>query len=264
MTIRLQRVRALHYDCNCNYMGGPVRAGGGGRPATQQRSRGRHDGCPLVHAFLSGSYIMRLLNIVSSPRGARSASIAVANAFVDAYRETGATIDVDTLNVWEEDLPDFGSDAIGAKYKGVANAPMDEAEQSIWRRIQSLVKRFQEADRIVVGVPMWNFGYPYKLKQLIDLVSQRNMLFTFDGNAYAPLLEIPRALVIHVRGQSQDAGAGADNPGFRHQADYIEFWLRFIGVSEVRSLTVEHTWGARASDSLERAQARAVAMAAAF
>ncbi|WP_438894363.1 hypothetical protein, partial [Bacillus cereus group sp. BC17] len=76
--------------------------------------------------------------------------------------------------------------------------------------------------------------------------------------------EIPRALVIHVRGQSREPGAGADNPGFRHQADYIEFWLRFIGVSEVRSLTVEHTWGARASDSIERAQARAVAMAAAF
>ncbi|NHV29707.1 FMN-dependent NADH-azoreductase [Burkholderia sp. D-99] len=211
---------------------------------------------------------MRLLNIVSSPRGARSASIAVANAFVDALRDSGVTsgvtIDVDTLNVWEEDLPDFGSDAIGAKYKGVANAPMDDAEQSVWRRIQSLVKRFQDADRIVVGVPMWNFGYPYKLKQLIDLVSQRNMLFTFDGKAYAPLLEIPRALVIHVRGQSRETGAGADNPGFRHQADYLEFWLRFIGVSEVRSLTVEHTWGARASDSIERAQARAVAMAAAF
>ncbi|WP_423368032.1 FMN-dependent NADH-azoreductase [Burkholderia sp. LMG 32019] len=211
---------------------------------------------------------MRLLNIVSSPRGARSASIAVANAFVDALRDSGVTsgvtIDVDTLNVWEEDLPDFGSDAIGAKYKGVANAPMDDAEQSVWRRIQSLVKRFQDADRIVVGVPMWNFGYPYKLKQLIDLVSQRNMLFTFDGKAYAPLLEIPRALVIHVRGQSRETGAGADNPGFRHQADYLEFWLRFIGVSDVRSLTVEHTWGARASDSIERAQARAVAMAAAF
>jgi len=41
-------------------------------------------------------------------------------------------------------------------------------------------------------------------------------------------------------------------------------WLRFIGVSEVRSLTVEHTWSARASDSIERARARAVAMAAEF
>ncbi|MCA3842335.1 MAG: FMN-dependent NADH-azoreductase, partial [Burkholderia sp.] len=71
--------------------------------------------------------------------------------------------------------------------------------------------------------------------------------------------------VIHVRGQSGETGAGRlDTPGFGHQADYIEFWLKFIGVDEVRSLTVEHTWNAKAHDSIERAQARAIAMAADF
>jgi FMN-dependent NADH-azoreductase len=28
---------------------------------------------------------------------------------------------------------------------------------------------------------MWNFGLPYKLKHLIDLVAQRNYLFAYDG-----------------------------------------------------------------------------------
>jgi len=89
---------------------------------------------------------------------------------------------------------------------------------------------------------MWNFGYPYKLKQLIDLVSQRNMLFTFDGETYGPMLKVPRALAIYVRGQSHDKGAGISSPGFKHQADYIDFWLKFIGVEEVKTLMVEHTW----------------------
>jgi FMN-dependent NADH-azoreductase len=31
---------------------------------------------------------------------------------------------------------------------------------------------FQTADRIVLGTPMWNFGVPYKFKQLIDVVAQ--------------------------------------------------------------------------------------------
>ncbi|WP_420995649.1 FMN-dependent NADH-azoreductase [Cupriavidus sp. 30B13] len=207
---------------------------------------------------------MRLLNIVSSPRGARSASIAIADAFLDAYGKASVSLETDTLNVWEEDLPEFDSQAISVKYKGVSKEPMDSHELSIWVRIQSLVKRFQEADRIVLGVPMWNFGYPYKLKQLIDLVSQRNMLFTFDGEAYGPMLKIPRALVIHVRGQSHDKGAGAGSPGFKHQADYIDFWLRFIGVDEIKSITVEHTWDAKAPETIERAKAQARAMALAF
>lgn len=207
---------------------------------------------------------MRLLNIVSSPRGAQSASIAIANAFIDAYGQACPSLEVDTLNVWEEDLPDFDSQAIGAKYKRVSNTPLEAAEASVWARIESLAKRFQEADRIVLGVPMWNFGYPYKLKQLIDLVSQRNQLFTFNGQAYGPMLEIKRALVIHVRGQSHDKAAGAESPGFSHQGDYLEFWLRFIGVSEVSSLMVEHTWDALAPATLKAGKARAVAMAGDF
>jgi hypothetical protein len=43
---------------------------------------------------------------------------------------------------------------------------MDEAETAVWDKIQEIAVRFQQADRIVLGVPMWNFAYPYKLKQL--------------------------------------------------------------------------------------------------
>ena len=40
---------------------------------------------------------MRLLNIESSPRGSRSASIAVTNAFLEAYRQARPEVTVDTL-----------------------------------------------------------------------------------------------------------------------------------------------------------------------
>jgi len=207
---------------------------------------------------------MRLLNIVSSPRREKSASIAIANAFIDAYCKNDPSIHVDTLNVWEEDLPDFDHEAIGAKYKGVANTPLNDREQAVWLRIKSLVARFQEADRIVIGVPMWNFDYPYKLKQLIDLVSQRNMLFTFDGKGYGPMLKIPRALVIHVRGQSEQAGTASGTPGFAFQADYIEFWLKLIGVSDVKTLMIEHTWDGKAQETIERGKAEAAYIASVF
>lgn len=207
---------------------------------------------------------MRLLHIVSSPRGPQSASIAIAHAFLDACAQTHATLEIDTLNVWEEDLPEFDSRTIGAKYKRVSGTPLDADEASAWERIESLARRFQQADRIVLGVPMWNFGFPYKLKQLIDMASQRNMLFTFDGQSYGPLLNIPRALLVCARGQSHDPGAGAGSPGFEHHAAYLEFWLKFIGVGEVRRVMAEHTWDAGAPQAIERAKAQAVEMARDF
>jgi len=127
--------------------------------------------------------------------------MALTDAFVTAYTDALPSVTVDVMKVWGEKLPEFDNAAIDAKYKGVAGSAMNEAETSVWNRIQTLVARFKRADRIVLGVPMWNFAYPYKLKQLIDLVSQRNMLFTYDGERFGPLLQTPRAMVIYTRGQ---------------------------------------------------------------
>jgi FMN-dependent NADH-azoreductase len=210
---------------------------------------------------------MYLLNIQSSPRRARSASIAVADAFLEAYRQVCPEVIVDTLNVWEENLPEFDQEAIGAKYKGINQEPMDAAERKVWDRIQELVARFKRADRLVIGVPMWNFAYPYKLKQLIDLVAQRNMLFTFDGSKYGPLLETPRALVILARGGTYAEDLPTPPSRFDHQKSYFEFWLPFIGVREVKTLVLESTsWGGqeKGKSSVERGKEAARELAAHF
>jgi FMN-dependent NADH-azoreductase len=39
---------------------------------------------------------------------------------------------------------------------------MDTAEAAVWDKIQESAGCFQRADRIVLGLPMWNFD-PYKL-----------------------------------------------------------------------------------------------------
>jgi FMN-dependent NADH-azoreductase len=210
---------------------------------------------------------MLLLNIQSSPRAAKSASIAVTNAFLDAYQALHPDATIDTLNVWEENLPDFDQEAIGAKYKGVNKEPMDQAETAVWNKIQELALRFQQADRIVLGVPMWNFAYPYKLKQLIDLACQRHMLFTYDGNEYGPLLKTPRAFVVYARGGTYAEDSPTPASGFDHQKGYIDFWLKFIGVKEVRTLVVEGTtWGGKekGEEAIARGQKEATRLAADF
>jgi hypothetical protein len=163
---------------------------------------------------------MRLLNIESSPRGSRSASIAVTSAFIEAYCQACPRVMVDTLNVWDEKLPDFDQEAIGAKYKGVSKEPMDQAETAIWDKIQELAVRFQQADRIVLGVSMWNMAYPYKLKQLIDLACQRAIgskckgLNSCSQIAARPLVPIPGREISHdTRPKPERISWPAGRPG---------------------------------------------------
>jgi FMN-dependent NADH-azoreductase len=208
---------------------------------------------------------MRILNITTSPRKEKSESTAIVNAFISEYRERVGDVVVDTLDIWQEQLPEFDAEAINAKYRGVSGEPMTSVETATWQKIRELALRFQRADRIVLGVPMWNFSFPYKFKQLIDLSCQRNMLFTFDGDFYGPSLSIDKAFVVYVRGQSNEADfKTVSQPGFKYLSGYVDFWLQFIGVRSVVSLTVEHTWDGRAVDMIEAGKRQAAELARQF
>jgi FMN-dependent NADH-azoreductase len=208
---------------------------------------------------------MNILNIVTSPRKEKSVSTAIVNAFLREYRARVDDVTVDTLDIWQEQLPEFDAEAIGAKYKGVSGESMTPVETATWEKIRELAARFQRADRIVMGVPMWNFSFPYKLKQLIDLSCQRNMLFTFNGELYGPSLNIDKAFVAYVRGQSDEAGFKTlPQPGFKFLSGYVDFWLQFIGVRDVVTLTVEHSWDGRAVDMIDAGKKQAAALARQF
>src|SRR6202165_948883 len=86
---------------------------------------------------------IHLLRIDASPRGSKSNSIALTDAFVTAYRDAVPSVTVDVMNVWDERLPEFDNAAIDAKYKGVAGSAMNEAEKAVWDRIQALGARFK-------------------------------------------------------------------------------------------------------------------------
>ena len=193
---------------------------------------------------------MKLLEIQSSPRGESSDSTALTKSFIEACKSDNPSIVVDTLNVWHERLPEFDYEAIGAKYKAVQHETMTEAESNVWERIQSLIQRFQNTDRIVLGTPMWNFGLPYKLKQLIDLVTQRNHLFSYDGKQYGPLLNVEKAIAVYTRGSRYLEGTPIA-PSFDYQATYLDFWLGLVGVRDLRSVIVDNAWNRDRQESEE-------------
>jgi FMN-dependent NADH-azoreductase len=70
---------------------------------------------------------MHVLNIVASPRKEKSVSAAIVDAFLSEYKERAGNL-VDTLDIWQERLPEFDFEAINAKYKGVSCESMTPVE----------------------------------------------------------------------------------------------------------------------------------------
>jgi FMN-dependent NADH-azoreductase len=87
----------------------------------------------------------------------------------------------------------------------------------------------------------------------------------FAPEPYGPSLSIDKAFVAYVRGQSDEAGfKTVSQPGFEFLSGSVEFWLRFIGVRSVVSLTVEHSWDGRAVDMIDAGKRQAEELARQF
>ena len=177
----------------------------------------------------------RLLHVSASPRGARSESLALASTFLDTYRELHPWHTVDTYDLWDGTLPDFGPAAAAAKMAVFGGATPSGAEGEAWARAVATFERFDSYDRYLFSVQMWNAGIPYVLKQFIDVVSQPGLVFGFDPVAgYTGLLTGKKAALVltsGVYGPGRPPSFGAD-----FQAPYLRDWLQWAGVLDIEQV----------------------------
>lgn len=125
----------------------------------------------------------------------------------------------------------------------------------------ALLDELLEADVIVAGVPMYNFGVPAGFKAYIDNIVRVGRTFGFDrsrpGLPYWPMLtEMNKRLV--VLGARGDFGY---DPGERlSQVNHVEPHIRtvfgYLGIEDIRSIAVEYDefGGERLQASLAQAE----------
>ncbi len=184
----------------------------------------------------------KVLYVEASPRKQRSASIEVCEAFIETYRSKNPSDEIEKLDVWSLDLPAFGEAALDAKYAGLSGTPLTNEQASAWETIRRLAEPFLSADKMVFAVPMWNFSIPYRFKHLIDLITQKDILFSFDERGFGGLVKAKRAVVVYARGLDYFSGSSmTPRENYDLQRPYMDLWLRFIGISDIREIAVEKT-----------------------
>jgi len=174
----------------------------------------------------------KLLYVISSPRGEQSESRAIADEFLDAYRHSDPSVEVDVLDLWAAPLPVYARDGVAAKMAVFAGQTPSGDEAAAWSEVQRIFARFDAADEYLFAVPMWNHGVPWVLKHLIDTISQPGMVFGFDpATGYTGLLTGKRAMVVYTSAVYHEGAPLAFGADF-HRA-YFNDWLRWAGIDDV-------------------------------
>jgi FMN-dependent NADH-azoreductase len=206
----------------------------------------------------------RLLHVSASPRGAASESLALGRIFLNAFEAARPDVEIDTLDLWDGTLPEFGPAAAAAKMSVFAGIEPSGEQSAAWQAAKDTFARFDAADRYLFTVPMWNNGIPYILKQFIDVVSQPGLVFDFDPDiGYTGLLQEKKAALI-VSGAVYGEGRGPAF-GIDHQLPYLVDWLNWAGVKDISQVAFRPNLAvADPAAGRSAAAARAARLGAAF
>ncbi len=185
----------------------------------------------------------KLLYIEASPRKSRSKSIEVSQVFLSELQKTHPSVEVDKLDLWAAELPPFDGDTVEAKYAILHGQQHTPEQAKAWRKIESVIERFKSVDWYLFSLPMWNFGIPYVLKHLIDVIVQPGLTFSFSpAEGYKGLVTNKKAVAVYARGGAYGPGTGAE--GYDLQSKTLSGILGFLGITDLTSIFIESTLGA--------------------
>jgi FMN-dependent NADH-azoreductase len=190
-----------------------------------------------------------LLQIRSSIFSSHGQSSQLAERFVAAWRAANPHGRVVTRDLALEPIPHLDGERFGAF---LAKAGERTAEQqAIVAYSDRLIDELRDADVVVLGLPMYNFGIPSQLKAYFDHVARAGATFRYTDTGPVGLLTGKQVYVFAARGGLY-AGTPQDT-----QTPFVRDFLAFLGMRDVEFVYAEGLAISQASREAGLAKAHA-------
>lgn len=153
-----------------------------------------------------------------------------------------------TARILHRDVGQNPPRVVDARWIHAAFTPASAREpwmREALRESDELVDELLQADVIVAGVPMYNFGPPAQFKAWIDNIVRVGRTFGFDrqraGLPYWPLLagQGRRLVVLSSRGD-HGYGPGQRQARVNHVEGSVNAALAYLGITEAHGAAVEY------------------------
>lgn len=174
---------------------------------------------------------MRALQINSSIFSSDGQSSQLADQFVAALRIIEPDTHIVVRDLANNPLPHLDAQRVLAFF---AKPDMRTPEQQAFvDESNALIAEIQQAQVIVIGLPMYNFGIPSTLKAYFDQIARAGVTFRYTANGPEGLLTGKKAYIFAARGGLY-AGTPLDS-----QTGYVRDFLSFLGVTDVEFVYAE-------------------------
>ena len=174
---------------------------------------------------------MKILQVNSSARREASHSNRLANRIVERLREDAPDAMLTVRDLGADPHPVLDEAALGALFTPPAQRTPGQAARVALD--DALIEQVKDADVVVLGVPMYNFGVPAQLKNWIDAIMRAGVTFRYTEKGPEGLLKGKKVYVALARGGLY-RGTPADT-----QVPYLQTVLGFLGMTDVTFVYAE-------------------------
>lgn len=189
-----------------------------------------------------------LLQIRTSLFSDQGQSSQLADAYVARWRAAHPEGRVIVRDLAADPIPHLDAERFGA-FTTAADA-RTPAQQAVAAASDALIDELRDADQVVIGLPMYNFGIPSTLKAYFDHIARAGVSFKYTENGAVGLLPDRPVHIFAARG-GRYVGTTLDT-----QTGYVRTFLGFLGITDVAFIYAEGlALGAEARDQ-SLAQAR--------
>ena len=175
-----------------------------------------------------------LLHIDSSIQGDRSVSRKLTARARDAWLAAHPGGTVTYRDLGSHPVPHF--DATTGLARIVPPELRTPAQAASWALTEELVGEIREADTILLGLPLYNFGAPSSVKAWVDHLIASGL--SMDAETHAPLLGGREFVVLASRGGGY--AEGTPRYGWDHAEPWLPHAISLTGL-EPRFITAELT-----------------------
>lgn len=178
----------------------------------------------------------KILHIISSPRGNASMSIKLGNSIIEKIKTAYPENSVKEHDLTKEQFPHLEEAQFTSFFTPPANRTSENLEAI--RHSEENVKELMEADIIVIGAPLYNFGIPSNLKAWIDHIARVGVTFKYDENGPEGLVKDKKVYIALASGAIYSDGPMAS---YDFVGPYLKSVLGFLGMTDVTVYRVEGT-----------------------
>jgi FMN-dependent NADH-azoreductase len=177
---------------------------------------------------------MNLLHIDSSILGGNSASRQLSAAMVDQLAKATPGLEAVHRDLAAEPLSHLSGEHFAARQGAVPESP---AMQQDVAASQTVLDEFLNADIVVIGAPMYNFGIPSQLKAWIDRIAVAGKTFRYTATGPEGLAGNKRVIIAISRGGFY--GAGTPAAAVEHVESYLRSVFGLLGVTDLEVVVAE-------------------------